>query len=87
LNEQYFRNDPCSLQEVSCTDMKCIWNQRKDAAKEMYEAKPIQTFCCVESIEAEKQEYQNIINENPELLDEFEQLLFDANETSTYGRY
>lgn len=31
---------------LSCTDVKCIWNQQKGALSEPFKALPMETFCC-----------------------------------------
>lgn len=84
---KYFRHDIYSLEKVSSTDMKCLWNQRKGVVEEMYEAKPVETFCCVRSVQKERDEYEKIVKDNPEILAELEQLFMEALPGSAFGRY
>lgn len=80
-----YRNGTSTLDKISTTDMKCWWNERKGGRNDMYDPKPIDTFCCVKDLSEEREVYRKKLT--PELMEEFALLFEKACPTSTFSRY
>lgn len=45
----FFRDDLQNLEEISATDLKCVWSQQKNVTKQKYQAVPLTDMPCLSS--------------------------------------
>lgn len=73
------------LEEVSNTDIKCLWSQKKNVPEELYKATSVYGFCCTKprktlELNLNPQEYED-------LLDEMRNVFIEAAPLSALARH
>jgi ribosome biogenesis protein Nip4 len=78
IDEPISRNDLNELEELSSTDVKCIWAEKKKRGNFNYSAKKIKDFCHVRQLQPSDQ------NVSKELRSNAVKILLDASPDSAF---